>query len=490
MSFWLLIPILLPIAAGAALPLVVGDNRDRLQVYVASVVILNTGFAVAAAGLGDTGFRALELTSVINLHIRIDDLARFFLVLSSGLWLLVTFYSFGYIKRDGRDKSFFAFFLMSYGAVMGACLSGNFFTLYLFYELITLLAYPMVVHSGTPEAMKAGVKYLMYSFFGAALALVAFVFVANYGFTTDFTPGGVLDPVALAGNEGFLPFVFLLAFIGFGCKAYIWPLFDWVPASYTLAPHPAAALFSGVVSKIAVLAIVRTTFYVFGVDVVIGSWAQTALIVITLLTVFMGSMLAYKEKLFSKRLAYSSVSQLSYVLFGIILLNPLAFLGAMLHVVFHGIIKTALFLSAGAVTHKTGKSYVYELRGIGKAMPVAMWCFTMASVALVGIPPTGGFVSKWHIATGGIASNHPTLGMVGAAVLLVSALLTAGYLVTIFADAFFPGAGFSYKKLVNAESGKLMTVPLVILASLTLLLGMFPGALIEFINGISAIIGI
>ncbi|MCL2617538.1 MAG: proton-conducting membrane transporter [Defluviitaleaceae bacterium] len=488
MSFWLLIPILLPIAAGAALPAVTGGKRGRLQVYVAAVVAANTVIALAIANAGYAGLRVLEITPVINLFLRTDDLARFFLVLASLLWLAVTFYAFAYIEREAKDAAFFRFFLMSYGAVAGAAMSGNLFTLYLFYELITLLTYPLVVYSGTPAAMKAGVKYLMYSFFGAGLALVAFVFVAHFGVTTDFTPGGVLDRALLAGNEGLLPFMFLLAFLGLGVKAYIWPLFDWVPASYPLAPAPAAALFSGVVSKVAVLAIIRTTFYLFGADFIFGTWVQTALIAITMFTVFSGSMLAYKEKLFARRLAYSSVSQLSYVLFGIILLNPLAFLGALLHVVFHGIIKTALFLCAGAVSRKTGKTYVYELRGIGKAMPITMWCFTLAALALVGIPPTGGFISKWHLAMGGITSNHPTLGFVGAGMLMVSAMLTAGYLVSIFAAAFFPGHNYDYKKLVNTEPGKLMTVPLIILAALAILPGMFPASLIEYINGIANVI--
>ncbi|MCL2377083.1 MAG: proton-conducting membrane transporter, partial [Defluviitaleaceae bacterium] len=258
--------------------------------------------------------------------------------------------------------------------------------------------------------------------------------------------------------------------------------------SYPEAPSPAASLLSGVVSKVAVLAIIRLIFYGFGVDFIYGTWAQTVLVCIILLTVFSGSMLAYKEKLFKRRLAYSSVSQLSYVLFGVILLNPIGFLGAMLHIIFHAIIKITLFLSAGAVIHKTGKQYVHELRGIGKAMPITMWCFTIAAVSLVGIPPTGGFISKWYLAMGGISSIYPVLGIVGAGILLVSALLTGGYLITIFANAFFPGAKFDYSNLVKTEADKSMTIPLIVLAALCLLLGIFPGLIINFIDRISAMI--
>ena len=489
MHTWLLLPILLPIAAGGFLLLRPGKSCGMRRNYIASVVTLNTIFVLFIVSLGDIEIRTLQITpDTINLYLKLDDLARFFLILASGIWILVTFYSFEYMKNDKKESVFFAFFLITYGVILGACLAGNFFTLYLFYELMTLFTYPLVVQNGSPEAMKAGTKYLMYSFFGAALTLIAFVFVANFGITTDFVAGGVLDPAIISGNEGALLFIFLLAFMGFGCKAYIWPLFEWVPASYPIAPSPAAALLSGVVSKVAVLAIIRTTFYLFGVDFLSGSWVQTVLICITLLTVFLGSMLAYKEKLFKKRLAYSSVSQLSYVLFGIVLLNPIAFLGAMLHVLFHAIIKVVLFLSAGAVISQTGKRYVHELRGIGKAMPVTMWCFTIAAVSLVGIPPTIGFVSKWFLAIGGIESNHPSLGIVGAGILLISALLTGGYLITIFANAFFPGSKFNYETLEKREPGKGMTIPLVILASLCLLLGIFPGMIMAFIDGISALL--
>jgi multicomponent Na+:H+ antiporter subunit D len=309
--------------------------------------------------------------------------------------------------------------------------------------------------------------------------------MSHYGVTTDFVPGGVLEDALVRENSGLLLVVFLIAFIGFGTKAYIWPLFDWVPVSYPQTPSPGASLLSGVVSKVAILSLIRLIFYGFGPDFIYGSWVQTVLICIVLFTVFAGSMLAYKEKLFKRRLAYSSVSQLSYILFGIILLNPIGFLGAMLHVLFHGIIKVTLFLSAGAIIHKTGKEYVYELRGVGKAMPITMWCFTIGAISLVGIPPTSGFISKWYLAMGGISSNYPVLGVVGAGILLISALLTGGYLITIFANAFFPGAKFDYDKLENTEPSKWMTIPLILLASLCVILGIFSGYIIEFVNQIT-----
>ncbi|MCL2699831.1 MAG: proton-conducting membrane transporter [Defluviitaleaceae bacterium] len=416
----------------------------------------------------------------------IDDLSRFFLVLIALLWLLVTFYTFEYIKHEGKDVRFFSFFLMTLGVIMGLCMAGNFFTVYLFYELMTLITYPLVVHSETPEAMKAGNKYLAYSFFGASFALIGFVFAGHFGYTTNFMPGGVLDPALVAGHENLLLAVFMLTFIGFGCKAGMWPLHAWLPTAHPVAPAPASALLSGVITKAGVLAIIRSTFFVFGVDFVYGTWVQTTLMVMTLFTVFMGSMLAYKEKLLKRRLAYSTVSQVSYVLFGFTILSYIGFEGAMLHIIFHAVIKNILFLAAGAIIYMTHKTYVYELRGIGKSMPVTLWCFTIASVALVGIPPTAGVVSKWSLAMGGMMSTQPLLGMVGAGILLISALLTAGYLISIVAVSFFPGSNFDYKNLKKAEPNKLMTVPLVILSVCCFVFGMFPTPLMDFIDRIAS----
>ena len=490
MNAWVLLPICFPILAGAflLLPPLRGSYLWRRR-YIAAVVILNAVFVLLVARLGDVGFRVFELTPVISLTLRVDGLARFFAVFASLLWIPITFYAFDYIRPDDRKGDrYFAFFLMTYGVIIGASLAGNFFTLYLFYELATLFTYPLVIHTGTPAAWKGGVKYLLYSFFGAGLAFLCFVVVAYFGVTTEFVAGGVFTTEVLATNEGLLLVMFLLAFLGFGTKAYIWPLFDWVPASYPTAPAPSAALLSGIVSKVAVIAIMRITFYIFGVDFLQGSWAQLTLIGMTLFTVFAGSMLAFKEKLLKRRLAYSSVGQLSYILFGILLFNPIAFLGAMLHVVFHGIIKVVLFLTAGAIEQKTGLQYVDQMSGVGKRMPITMWCFAIAAVSLVGAPPTGGFLSKWNLVLGSIGSAFPTLGIVGAGVLIISALLTAGYLIPIFASAFFPGSEFNYEKLQKAEPGPRMTISLCALAALCLLLGMFPGAIIDYIRGISALL--
>ena len=489
MNPFILAPILLPILAGLLLPTLKHcKERGIRQKYVGSAVVATALLVLVTVNMDALELKGFQITGSIYFLLRVDDLARFFMVLVSVLWLPVTFYAFEYIKREGRDTRFFSFFLIAFGVVLGVCMSGNFFTLYMFYEFMTLVTYPLVIHSETPEAMKAGGKYLGYSFFGASLTLIGFAFINHFGVTTAFiaNAGGVLDSLLVADNENLLLTVFFLTFIGFGCKAALWPFHAWLPAAYSAGPNPVNALSSGVFTKAGVLAIIRVMFYLFGVDFVFGTWVQTALMCMTLMTIFMGSMLAYKEKLLKRRLAYSTVSQVSYVLFGLTVVSFLGFQGALLHILFHAIIKCVLFFAAGAIIGRTRKAYVFELRGVGKSMPVTMWCFAIASAALVGIPPTAGIVSKWSLAMGGISSNHPTLGMIGAGIVFISALLTAGYLISIVAAAFFPGAQFNYRLLKKQEPDKLMTVPLMILAACCILLGMFPMRLIGFIDRIAA----
>ena len=211
---------------------------------------------------------------------------------------------------------------------------------------------------------------------------------------------------------------------------------------------------------------------------------QRAWISLTLITILMGSMLAYREKVLKKRLAYSTVSQVSYILFGLALLEPAAMTGALLHTVFHALIKAALFLSAGAVIDKTGKTKAEDLTGIGKEMPVTIWCYTFASLALIGIPPGDGFISEWYLAQGALSSGTGAITWLGPAVLLISALLTAGYLLPVALNGFLPGADFDYTGLQKRDPGCLMLIPLIILAALSLLPGILPNPLTEYIQGI------
>lgn len=478
----LLLPVLFPVLAG--LPVFRLHKPKTRQRYVFAALVLGALAAFWACSLPDCRFTIWQLTDTLSLTLRTDGFGRFFVCLVSVIWVLVGVYAFEYIRHEGNDERFFAFYVMTFGVLIGVGFSGSLITLYLFYEFMTLITVPLVIHSGTKEAISAGFKYLGYSVFGAGLGLLGFFFLSQYVTTMEFVPGGVLNPVKTAGQEPLLLVVFLIMMIGFGCKAGMMPLQAWLPTAHPVAPAPASGVLSGIITKAGVLAIVRVTYYIYGADFLRGSWAQYTMLTLTLCTVFAGSMLAYKEKLLKKRLAWSSVSQVSYVLFGLMLLTPAGFLGALLQMVFHAVAKNILFLCAGAVIYKTHKTYAGELTGMGKRMPVVMWCFTLASLSLIGIPPTAGFVSKWYLAQGALTPELGAWGITGAAVLLVSALLTAGYLLPVVASSFFPGEDYDYSRVKKCDPGLGMTVPLVILAAAAVLLGMFPGPLTTFIQSL------
>lgn len=482
----LIVPVLFPIIAGLAVPYFQDEKKRNNMIF--AVLLLEVVLVAMLASLPQMQVVVWQMTDRLSIMFRTDGLSRVFALLMSGIWLLAGVFSFEYMKHEDNRSRFFMFYVMTLGVLVGLCFSANLMTMYLFYEFMTLITVPLVIHTGTPEAVRAGLKYLGYSVFGAGLALIGFFFLNRFCTEITFTAGGALDMAKVAGNEGLLFWVYFVMMIGFGCKAGMMPLHAWLPTAHPVAPSPASAVLSGIITKGGVLAIMRTTFYLFGADFLRGSWVQTVLLILSLATVFMGSMLAYKEKLFKKRLAYSTVSQVSYVLFGIMLMVPTGFVGALMQVVFHAIAKNILFLVAGAIIYKTGKTYVTEFRGIGKQMPIVMWCFSIASLSLIGIPPTSGFISKWYLAQGALQPEFGILGIVGVAVLLVSALLTAGYLLPIVSDGFFPGNTFDYEKMEKKEPNMLMIIPLLVLSALAVLFGMFPNGLFAIITEISKVI--
>jgi multicomponent Na+:H+ antiporter subunit D len=488
MNMALLFPVIFPILAGALLPVLGLHDRMKRQIYVATVVLCNFLVVVYLAfTAGGDSLTILHLNQVLDITLKIDGMSQLFTCLASFMWIMATFYSFEYVKHEGMEERYFTFFVGTLGVIVGIGYAGNLQTLYMFYEMMTLITFPLVMHSMGEQAIKAGKKYLIYSFIGATLALAGFFVLYQYCETSAFVAGGSLIMEKAAGSR-LLQVMILLMIIGFGCKAGMFPLHAWLPTAHPVAPAPASAVLSGIITKAGVLAIIRVCYYMVGADYIRGSWIQYTFMCLTLFTVFMGSMLAYKEKLFKKRLAYSSVSQVSYVLFGLSLFNPVAFVGALLHMVFHAVIKNILFLSAGSVIYKTHKTYVTQLRGIGKEMPITMWCFTLASIALIGIPPTSGFVSKWFLAMGAMQGNVGIFSYLGPAVLLVSALLTAGYLMTVVATAFFPGEDYPYDTAKSTEANCYMTVPMVILTVFAVTLGMFTQPLIQFFQSIAGLI--
>lgn len=462
-----------------------GKNLDYTVLGISVATFALTLLAVFS---GDPGVDLIHVTDLLCMKLRVDDVGRIFAILTSFMWIMAVMFSFEYMEHEGHQTRFYSFMLLSLGVSVGLPLSGNIFTMYMFYELLTVLSMPLVIHSYSRDAIEAGKKYLMYSFFGAGLVLTGFLFLNYYGTTLDFVAGGVLDMAKVAENPTFVLALFVMMFIGFSVKAGMFPLHGWLPSAHPIAPAPASALLSGVITKAGVVAIIRVTYYLFGGEFITGTWAHTALLVVTLISVFLGSMLAYKEQHFKKRLAYSSVSQLSYILFGIIILSNNGLTGALMHVVAHSAIKVTLFFVAGVLIFKAEIHHVDEVNGLGKSMPITMWCYSLVSLGLVGIPPTTGYVSKWFLAQGSLGLANQVIGYAGAAILLISALLTAGYLIPIFTEAFFPGKDFDYSSVKKLEPGWTTLVPMIVLTAITLLVGMFPGGVLEFVSNITKIL--
>ncbi len=480
-DYVLLFPVFFPILCGIFMPFV---KNEKLREKIVLVILFVEALVVFCLAFGSGhSIEVWRISRMLSISFSNDGISRLFSCFISAIWFLAAVFSMEYMKHENNVGRFFMFYMVSLGVLMGISFSSNFMTMYLFYEFMTLMTMPLVLHTETPEAIAAGLKYLGYSIFGAGLGLIGFFFLCIYGTTTEFVAGGVLNSMAQS-HADFLRVVYLGMMIGFGCKAGMYPLHAWLPTAHPVAPAPASAVLSGIITKCGVLAIIRTTYYLFGVDFLIGTWVQDVILVLSVSTIFMGSMLAYKEKMLKKRLAYSSISQVSYVLFGIFVMTPQAFCGALLQVIAHAIAKNALFMSAGAIIYKTGHTYVTELKGIGKQMPIVMACFTVASLSLVGIPPTAGFISKWFLATGALEANN-VIPVIGIVVLIISALLTAGYLFTIVADAYFPGKDFDYSKLENKEPNMFMIVPLVVLAAAIVVVGILPSHIIDFFTSIT-----
>ena len=482
----LLLSILVPVLAGLyILCKREFSGRKQLLLVTGASLLVAAVLGTATVLMGGELF-LFSFGKNLDLYFHVDGLGKLFAAVVDAVWLISGIYAFEYMKHEKEEKRFFGFYVMVFGILHGLTFAGNFVTFYLFYELMTLLSVPLILHNRSKEAIGGGLKYLFYSLFGAYMVLFGLFFLNRYALSLDFLPGGTLDLAAVAGNEGLMLIVAFSMIVGFSVKAGMFPLHAWLPTAHPVAPAPSSAVMSGIIVKMGVLGMIRVVYYLVGADFLRGTWVQTAWMTLSLITVFMGSMLAYREKVMKKRLAYSTVSQASYILFGLSLLQPAAMTGALLHVVFHAVIKACLFLSAGTIIYKTHKTMVADLRGIGKEMPIAIWCYTFASAALIGIPPASGFISKWYLATGALASGIEVFSWLGPVVLLTSALLTAGYLLPITVNGFLPGADYDYAALEKKEPNLTMLLPLLVLAALAVVLGLFPNPLTAYIAEIAA----
>ncbi len=483
MNFLLIFPILFPIISGALVSLIGFKNRKARNIYLLAVTLINS-FLILLVLLNDDKIDSLHFMNIskgLPLALSADGMSRIFAGLIALLWPIAVSYAIEYMVHEGGENTFYTFYLITYGVTCGLAFSDNLLTLYLFYEFLTLITLPIVMHGMKEKNIAAGRKYVLYSIGGAAFAFIGMVVVLNQAGTTEFLYGGVFK--GLEGSEAdIMRMIFVMTFFGFGVKAAIFPLHGWLPSA-SVAPTPVTALLHAVaVVNCGAFAIIRVIYYIFGTELLYGTWAQNLCLIMSVVTIIFGSSMALKEQHFKRRLAYSTISNLSYMLFGASLMTPEGLTGSLSHFVFHGIIKITLFFVAGIVLCKYEKAYVDELYGYGRKMKITFGAFTVAGLGLMGIPPTIGFASKWQLITGA-AKSGGVPATVGILAILVSAVLTALYIFSLIFRAYFPGSGFDNETISDVKDpGLFMKVPLIILSVLIIVLGIFSSYIVDYIS--------
>ena len=420
------------------------------------------------------GLDLIEVLPGLKLALQVEPLGMLFALVASGLWIVNSIYSIGYMRGNDEQQQtrFYVCFALALAATMGIAFSANLFTLFVFYELLTLLTYPLVTHHGTDKARQGGRVYLGLLMGTSIMFLLpALVFVWHVAGTTDFRPGGVL-----AGQlgPGALAALLALALFGIG-KAALMPVHRWLPAAM-VAPTPVSALLHAVaVVKAGVFSVVKLVTYTFGIDTLAAAGATQWLIGVAAFTIVAASIVALQADNLKRRLAYSTISQLAYVTLAAAVLAPLSLVGAVVHIAAHAVGKITLFFAAGSIYTATHKTDVSQLDGIGRRMPITMTAFAIGALSMIGLPPAVGFVSKWYMLSGAVGSGQWLV----VAVIAASTLLNAGYFLPIVYRAFFVApaadAHAGQPDRPHGEAPLPIVIALSITASATVLLFFMPG---------------
>ncbi len=472
-------PVIPLIAAGLAGALIFVNGGKafwrNLWSTIASVVSFLAVLSMLPAALNGKihYFNFLNLVD-LSLTFRVDDLGLLFGLVASSMWVLVNIYTIGYMEHEHHKQRFFAFFALSMFAAFGIAFAENLFTLFIFYEALSIFTYPLVCHSGTEEAMKAGSKYLIYTLGGGGFLLVAIVITYFVTGDLSLSQAGIFD---IGDGAGLLRVLFFMYLIGFGVKAAIMPMHYWLPRAM-VAPTPVSTLLHAVaVVKAGVFGVLRLVYNIFGVDLLGQLGLGNILIGLAGFTIITASVIAIRQDNLKRRLAYSTISQLSYIVLGGALLAPAAAIGAMVHIANHAFTKGTLFMCAGIIAEETGKKNISQLNGMGRRLPLTMGAFTIAALGMIGLPPLAGFVSKWWLGIGAGEANQPLV----MGILVTSSMLNAIYFLPIIYRAFFmkPTAD-EEKELVKPknrlETVPTMLVPILITTTMTGILGIFASA--------------
>jgi multicomponent Na+:H+ antiporter subunit D len=457
--------IILPLLA--TIGIAMAGSRPNLRESVTIGTAIALFYLVVSLYLGleqNTIIRAHwgELLPGLNISFSIEPLGMLFALIASFLWIITTVYSIGYMRsHDEQNQTrFYVCFAIAISSVMGIAFADNLFTLFIFYEVLTLCTYPLVTHAGTEKAKQGGRTYLSIllstSIVFFLFAIISTWFVAG---TLDFTPGGVFGPDVDLTVESMILVLFIF---GIG-KAAIMPFHRWLPAAM-VAPTPVCALLHAVaVVKAGVFTVVKVAVYIFGLDQLQATFSSDWILYLSGFTIIVASIIALHSDNLKRRLAYSTVSQLSYVIMATMVLLPLSVTGAALHILAHAFGKITLFFAAGSIYIASHKTDVSQLNGIGRRMPWTMLAFTIGSLSMIGLPPTIGFISKWYIVLGAMEAQQQFV----IAVIITSTLLNAAYFLPIVYAAFFKAED---QPVEHGESPVFMVTALTTTAALTILL--------------------
>lgn len=463
------VALLLPVVgAMAAAPLSRVSERLRDAVLVALGVATAVVVATLVPGvLRGQAFEVylLQMTPRIWMYLRVDPMGTLFAMTATLLWLLALVYSTRYMADEHRRSRYFAFFMLCLGWTVGVAFAGNLLTFLIFYELFSIFTYPLVVHEETPEAIAAGTKYIIYILIGGSLVLLAIV-------VTFFAAGSqTLDPhgfLTMGIGRSRLLAIFWCFVAGFGVKAALFPLHGWVPDAHPAAPAPFSAVLSGIMVAAGSFGILRVLFNVFGPGLLAELDVTRWLGYVAALTVLFGAVIAASQDDLKRRLAYSTISQMGYVVLGASLLGDQALTGALAHIANHAFMKGTLFLCAGVLIKQAGIRRISDMGGLAARFPITMAAFTVAALAMIGTPPLSGFISKWYLGLGMVEAGQPLYLLV----LLGGALLAAVYLLPVVYTAYFKESGATPAVRANPHEAPVAMLGAVVAgAALTVLYG-------------------
>lgn len=441
--------------------------RDGLSVFTSVVTFILVAAMYPQVTRGQVlVFELFEIVPSMGFigTFRVDILSFCLALISSFVWMLATIYSISYMSHSHAQNRYYPTLIFTLGSCVGIFLAGDLFTLYIFFELMSVISYVLVVHEETEEALKAGFKYIVMTIIGGLALLLGVINTYNIAGTVSLECTGMITVSSTLVTATFFAYL-----IGFGMKAGMFPLHVWLPDAHPVAPAPASALLSGIMLKTGAYGLFRVFYNVYTPEFLQETGLINYVIALAIITILLGSAVALTQFDLKRRLAYSSIGQMGYVLLGMSIFTGTATLGALFHIFSHAFMKGCLFLCSGAIINKTGIKDLRKMGGIGLKMPVTMICFTTAALAMIGIPPLNGFLSKWNLAVGALDGGAPMY----VVVLLISSLMNGLYYLPIIINAFF-GEEAHGKGIVFDEAPSKMLVPIVVLAVCCLVYGVSP----------------